>query len=268
MEMSEQCEMAEESTAEEMDDEGPWQNGVVSGIPGKTVRLNGILDLRGVPAEQVAAMESLTINGIVLLDEANRNGLAEVETSINGSTVVADSDLRVIIQPDMEFSKAAVEAMAAGQKMMLVGNVFFKPDVPPELIAEKFERLHVVGILIACEGVQGALLGKMESTGISITLPDDVGEVVRSMGANEWTKEYVERLADGTTYVNIGATEVPEDVSESLVQAKIATYHNIGVTEAAEPVLSLLKARCKTNMGQFSAPGEEDPGETCEEECE
>ncbi len=266
--MSEQFETEEESTAEEMADEGSWQNGVVSGIPGRRIHVNGILDLRGVPAERVAAIESLAINGIVLLDEANRNGLAEVETSINGSTVVADSDLRVIIQPDMEFSKAAVQAMAAGQKMMLVGNVFFKPDVPPGLIAEKFERLHVVGILLACEGVHGALFGKMESTGISITLPDDVGEVVRSMGANKWTKEYVERLADGTTYVNIGATAVPEDVSESLVQAKIAAYHNVGVTEAFEPVLSLLKARCKTNMGEFSIPGEEEPGEACEEECE
>jgi hypothetical protein len=238
-----------------------WQNGLVTGIPGKNVALNGVLDLRGVPLDQVAGIESLKINGIVLMDEGNRNGLAGVKSEINGTVMVADPDLRVIMEPDMELSRAAVEAMPAGQKIMLVGNVFFKPDVPPELIAEKFERLHVVGIILACEGVYGALLGKMERTGVSITLPDDVAEVIRSIGENAWTQDYLSRLPEGTTYVNIGVTSIPDDVPEDLVDRKIVAYHNVGQTVAAEPIVALLKSRCSTNLGQFSAPEVEEAEE-------
>ncbi len=251
--MSEQELAAKDVEQEEVEEEENWQNGLVKGIPGRRVGVNGVLDLRGVAQERVAGIESLKINGVVLMDEGNRDGLADVKTQINGTVLVVDPDLRLIIEPDMEFSKAAMAAMPAGQKVMLVGNVFFKPDVPAELIGEKFERLYVVGIVLACEGVHGALLGKGEITGISITLPDDVGQVVRSVGKSTWTQEYLSRVADGTTYVNIGVTRIPEGVAEDLVERKIRGYHNVGKTVAREAVLALLKSRCPTNMGEFSA---------------
>ena len=229
-----------------------WQNGLVAGIPGKNVAINGVLDLRSVPAEKVAGIESLKVNGVVLLDEGNRNGLAGVRSEINGTTMVVDRDLRLIIEPDMVLSKAAVEAMPAGQKLMLVGNIFFKPDVPADLVVEKFERLYIVGIIVACEGVYGALLGKMEQTGVSITLPQDVGEVVRSVGENTWTADYLSRLPDGITYVNIGATRIPGDMPLDLVDRKVAAYHNVGHTGGPEPILALLKSRCSTDIGVFS----------------
>lgn len=235
-----------------------WQNGLVTGLSGKRVAVNGVLDLRKVPATELSALESLQINGAVLLDEDNRNALSGVKSEINGTVLVVDPDLRLIIEPDMVFSKAAVEAMPDGQKLMLVGNVFFKPDVPPDLIAQKYDRLYVVGILLACEGVYGALLGKMERTGISITLPQDVGEVIRSMGHNTWTEGYLSHLSDGITYVNVGVTRVADDVPLELVEQKIRSYHNVGHTEAPEEILMLLKARCPTNMGNFSSPERED----------
>lgn len=237
-----------------------WQNGLVTGIPGKHVGVNGVLDLRRVPPEEIAAIGSLKINGVVLMDDGNRNALSGVESEINGAVIVADPDLRLIVEPDMVFSKAAVEAMPAGQKVMLVGNVFFKPDVPPDIIAEKFDRLLIVGIVLACEGVYGALMGKMERTGITITLPQDVGEVIRSVGHSAWTHDYISRLADGATYVNIGATSIAADVPEDLIDRKIAAYHNIGQTTGPEPILALLRSRCATNMGEFSPPASENPG--------
>ncbi len=243
--MSEQERVEKDAEQEEVGEEESWQNGLVKGIPGKRIGVNGVLDLRGVAQERVAGIEALKVNGVVLMDEANRDGLADVETRINGSVLVVDPDLRVIIQPDMELSKAAMAAMPEGQKVMLVGNVFFKPDVPPGLIGEKYDRLYVVGIVLACEGVHGALLGKGEITGISITLPDDVGEVVRSVGQSRWTQEYLSRLADGTTYVNIGMTSIPDGVPEDLVERKIRDYRNVGKTVAREPVLALLKSRCR-----------------------
>jgi hypothetical protein len=251
--MSEQERVEKDVEQEEVGEEESWQNGLVKGIPGKRIGINGVLDLRGVAHERVAGIESLKINGVVLMDEGNRDGLADVKTQINGTVLVVDPDLRLIMEPDMELSKAGLAAMPAGQKVMLVGNVFFKPDVPAELIAEKFERLYVVGIVVACEGVHGALLGKGEMTGVSITLPDDVGDVVRSVGESTWTQEYLSRVADGTTYVNIGVTRIPDEVPEDLVERKIRGYHNVGQTVGREAVLALLKSRCATNMGEFSA---------------
>lgn len=251
-EQAEETEEVEETKgAEKTREKVSAHNGHVVGLPGKRVVVNGVLDLRGVPVDQLAEAESLTVNGVVLLDEANRNGLVGVESHVNGAVAVVDPDTRVMVEPNMDFTKAAVEAMPPGQKMMLVGNVFFKPDVPPELIAEKFEKLHVVGILIACEGVYGALMGKMERTGVSVQLPEGASAVVRTMGVSRWTKEYVERLADGTTYVNVGVTEVPDDVPVELVERKIASYHNVGVTKAPKAIVALLRSRCGTDLGTF-----------------
>jgi hypothetical protein len=239
------------------EEEFPWQNGMVAGIVGKRIGINGLLDLRGVPAEQVAGIEELRINGVVLMDEGNRGALAGVKSEINGSVIVPPPGMRVIVQPDIELSKASLEAMPPGQKLMLVGNVFIKPEVPPALVAEKFEDLRLVGIVVMGQGVQGALLGKSEMTGVSIIVPDGVSEVVRAMGDTKWSADYLERLPDGIAYINVGRTCIPAGVPGELIERKIASYHNVGVTVAPEPILNLLKARCGTSMGQFLEPGEE-----------
>jgi hypothetical protein len=244
------------ATEEERDEPELVQNGMVRGVPGKKVVVNGVLDLRGVPAEQVAAMEKVVLNGVLLLDEDNRGALAGVQTVINGTMLVAGPDLRVIVGPDHEFSKAMLEGMPPAQQLMIIGNVYFRPDVPPALVAEKLAESHIVGIVIACEGVHGALMGRAEITGVSVVLADGVRSVVRSVGDNELTQDYLSRLDDGTTYVNVGSTTIAEEVSEKLLSQKIAAYHNIGSTIAPQPLLSLLKTRCATNLGNFSEPGD------------
>jgi hypothetical protein len=258
-----------ECEAEEEEEEPTIvQNGMVRGVAGKRIVINGVLDLRGVPGEKVAEIERLVANGVVLVDEENRGALSGVRAVINGQIMVADPDLRVMVQPDLELSRAMVEAMPAGQKLLLIGNIYFRPEVPPALAAEKFADLKLVGIIVACEGIHGALLGRTETTGISIVLPDDVGAVVRSIGHNDLAVDYLSRLQDGTTYINIGNTTVADDVPEELLARKIIAYHNVGNTTAPAPLAALLKSRCPTNFGSFSQPGEDEEEESCEDECE
>jgi hypothetical protein len=228
--------------------------GVVQGVPGPHIAEVGVLDLRGVPVEQVAGIESIRAVGFVLLDEANRSALTQASMTEVGSVVVAGPDERVLIEPWLEISRATVEAMPAGQKLILVGIVWFKPDVPPAVVVEKFERLHVVGVLFAGAAVHGALLGKMQSTGVSVTLPDDVGDVVPSIGHNKLTPGYLSRLQDGIFYLNVGATEISPDVPEALLAQKIQTYYNVGATIGPAALLELLKARCPANLGEFKEP--------------
>jgi len=225
--------------------------GVIRGIPSRRIESAGVLDLRGVPAEQVAQIESIKSAGIILLDEKNSAALANVSVESAGSVVVAPSDLRVIIQPDIAITKAMVEGMPSGQKLMVVGNVFITPGVPAALVSEKFADLRMVGIAIACESVIGAMLGKLDITGVTIVLPDSVGAVVRAMGQTNITPDYLSRLEDGTTYVSVGQTAFSADVTEEMARTKIAAYHNVGQTTGPEPVLNLLKSRCGTNLGQF-----------------
>jgi hypothetical protein len=230
--------------------------GIVQGVPGPHIVSVGLLDLRGVPAEQVAQIQSINSVGAVLVDEGNRHALSQASVESTGGIVVVEPGMRVMVEPFLEISKATMEGMPVGQKLMLVGIVFFKPDVPPALISEKFEDLRVLGILFACAGAQGALLGKMQTTGVSITLPDDVGPVVRSLGENRLTPDYLSRLQDNSAYLNIGATTVSDDVTEALLAQKIQSYFNIGATMAPAPLLALLKARCPTNLGHFGEPDE------------
>jgi hypothetical protein len=230
--------------------------GIVQGVTGPHIVSVGLLDLRGVPAEQVAQIRSIRSVGAVLVDEGNRHALSQATVESTGGIVVVEPGLRVMVEPFLEISKATLDGMPAGQKLMLVGIVFFKPDVPPALIAEKFEDLRVVGVLFACAGAQGALLGRMQSTGVSITLPDDVGAVVRSLGENRLTPDYLAHLQDNSAYLNIGATFVSDDVTEALLAQKVQSYYNIGATFAPAPLLALLKARCPTNLGHFGEPDE------------
>ena len=252
--MSEESKMSEEREVEEGSTPSSSTTesaGVIRGVPSRHIKSAGVLDLRGVPAEQVAKMRSIESVGVVLVDEQNSAAFAGVSIESVGSVVVAPPDLRIIVQSDVAISKAMAEGMPPGQKLMIVGNVFIKPDVPAALVGEKLEDLRVVGIVVACEGVIGMLFGKLEIVGITIALPDSVGAVVRSIGQTSITPDYLSRFEDGTTYVNIGQTAFAEAVPEELVAQKIAAYHNVGQTTGPEAVLNLLKSRCPTNLGQF-----------------
>jgi hypothetical protein len=130
-EMNEENEVEKESMLRAATSESA---GVIRGIPSRRIESAGVLDLRGVPAEQVAQIESIKSAGIILLDEKNSAALANVSVESAGSIVVAPSDLRVIVQPDITISRAMAEGMPSGQKVMVVGNAFIRPDVPAALI--------------------------------------------------------------------------------------------------------------------------------------
>ncbi|HLK60722.1 MAG TPA: hypothetical protein VKU00_29435 [Chthonomonadaceae bacterium] len=257
--------MAEDPKTEATQDEDekelqPGQSGnmgVVKGIPGKQIRNVGVLDLRGVTAEQIAQVESIGSVGVVLIDENLRTAMTHIATTDVGSLVEISSDYRVMLEPWIEFSKATLEAMPSGQKLVLVGIALFKPDVPAALAAEKFEALQVVGILLASPGVQGALMSKLQITGVSVTIAETEMSITHSLGQNKVTAGYLSYLADGGLYINIGQTMIEADVPAELLASKFAAYYNIGQTIAPAPLLDLLKARCTTNLGQFSTPEEE-----------
>lgn len=230
--------------------------GVVNGISGKHIHSVGVLNLRGVTPEQIAQVESIHAVGVVLIDEKLRGAMTHIATDSVGTIVEIGSDYRVVTEPWMEFSKATVEAMPSGQKLALVGIVMFKPDVPAALLAEKFEALMVVGILLAPAAVHGALLGRMEISGVSVTLPDKEMPVRHSLGQNRVTTGYLTYLEDNGLYINIGQTIIAEDVPAELLARKFASYYNVGQTIAPAPLMDLLKARCTTNLGEFTTQEE------------
>jgi hypothetical protein len=219
--------------------------------PGGYISAVGVLDLRGVSADQVAAIESVIEVKIIILDEENRQSLRPAHLSAVGSIVVAGPDERVIAWAQLDISNASLEKMPPAQKLVLLGNIFLKPDVNPELAAEKIERLQVVGTLICTDGVQGMLIGRLRlANGVCIVLPDNVGPVVRCLGQTTITTGYLHALEDNTTYVNIGRTEV-EDAPPELVRQKILVYHNAGETAGPRNLLASIRARCATDLGKF-----------------
>jgi hypothetical protein len=229
--------------------------GTMQGMPpGRTVHHVGVLDLRGIPAEQIMRINEMHTVDVLLLSEETKLALSQASVHHVGSIVIADPEERVFVTPQLEISCSGLEEMPSGQKFLLVGNLFFRPDVPPQLVAEKIGSVRVVGVLIACQGVYGALLGKMQLiNGASVILPDDVGPLARDTGETWISREYLFDLPDGTTYINLGKTRIYEDVSQELplLRQKIAAYYNVGETKGPAPLLATLQARCPVNLGKF-----------------
>lgn len=233
--------------------------GIVKGGGNKRYQDIAILDLRGVSSRQVSQIERITDVAVVLLDEANRNALRAAVEDV-AATVVAKPGMRVMVEPFLEISKSTLEGMPAGQSLLLVGIVVFRPDVPPALVAQKFAVLEVVGVVLSTPQIQGALLGKMQLTGVQANLPTDAGPLYHGVGANTLTQNYLARLPDNIIYIGIGATQVAKDVTEAMLTQKIRAYCNIGATTGPPHLIDVLKARAATNLGVFSADddGDED----------
>ena len=245
-----------ETEVQELQPGHSGNSGMVRGIPGKHIENVGMLDLRGVSAEELAQLESIQSVGAVLIDADLRSAMTHIALDSVGAVIDIPADARVLIEPWLEFSKAGLEAMPQGQKLLLIGIIFFKPDVPPALVTEKFESLQVVGVVLATAGVQGALIGKMQITGMGATLPEEDLPIVKNIGQNTLSPGYLSHLADGNLYVNVGQTILAPDVQEDLLAKKIKTYINVGHTQGPTPLLDLLKARCPVDLGQFSEPEE------------
>jgi beta-lactamase regulating signal transducer with metallopeptidase domain len=235
---------------------------IVKGVPGPTIQDVPILDLRGVPAREVARIQSIKDVAVVVLDAKNRNALKPASMEDVGATVVAGPKARVMVDPFVELSRATLEGMSPRQELILVGIVLFKPDVTPALVNQKFASLNVTGVLLAPAGVRGALMGKAQITGTSVTLPEDAGPVAHSIGHNQFTPGYLSRLQDRSVYVNIGAVEIAPDVTEELLTQKIGTYVNIGATIGPKPLLERLKSISVTNVGTFAEEKEDDDKDT------
>jgi hypothetical protein len=227
--------------------------GVLQGVsPGRSIHHTGVLDLRGVPSDQVAQLEEVGSADVMLLDEQNRNALRGVNIHHVGSILIAPAEERVIVTPQMDLDREGIEFMPDEQRLLFVGNVFIRPDVPPEIVARKFASVRVIGILIAGAGALGALTGRLQfGNGVTIGLPEDTGPIVRNTGEVRMLPEYLEALPDDATYINFGEVKVSGGVSASVVQQKIRAYYNLGETSGKPESIAVLHARCRMNNGNF-----------------
>jgi hypothetical protein len=227
--------------------------GVLQGVsPGRNIHHAGVLDLRGVPSDQVAQVEEIGSADVMLLDEQNRNALRGVNIHHVGSILTASADERVIVTPQMDLDRQGIEFMPDEQRLLFVGNVFIRPDVSPDLVARKFAFVRVIGILVAGAGALGALTGRLHfSNGVTVSLPEDTGPLVRNTGEVRMMPEYLDALPDDATYINFGEVKVSGGVSVSVIQQKIRAYYNLGETAGKPEGLAALHARCQMNTGSF-----------------
>lgn len=227
--------------------------GTLQGLPpGRIMHHVGLLDLRDAVPEQLALVEEIHTVDVLLLAEETRAFLQPANMHHVGSIIVATSEERVLVTPQLELSCSGIEALPGGQKLLVMGSVFFQPDVPAGLVAEKFESLRVFGVLIACRGVHGALVGKMQIlNGVTLALPDEIGTVVRAQGETRMTPEYLSALSEGTTYVNVGQMHLDDGLSVEMMRTQIDSYYNVGDTIGPASLIATLQARCSMNLGHF-----------------
>lgn len=220
--------------------------------PGRRICDVSVLDLRDVPADEVAHIEELDNVSVILLDNDNRTQIRNANMNNIGTVVIVDATERVHVVPQLDLSRTSVEAMSNGQRLLIVGNLFFRPDVSPALGMEKFSEIRLVGTLIICEGLYGALLSKLQIVnGLTLLLPDDVGPITRIAGETSLTAEYLSRLPDDTTFLNLGEITIAAEIVPDMLQQKVRAYYNAGETTGPSRLLAVLQARCMSNDGSF-----------------
>ena len=249
---------------EEIEEEkqpGASNSGYMIGVPGPVVENVGTLDLRGATAEQVAILKKVKNTGTVLISPEARAGLSGTSMENVGSVIEAGLDEKLLVGPSIEFDAEALDAMEDGQKLLITGIVTFADDAPAALVAQKIAKLRLTGILLASKSVQGILTGRMEHVGVSVTVPKTSGGIVRQIGEKTITPGYLGYLKPESVYINIGQTTFGDDVSLELVRAKLAAYVNVGETVARQEILDYLDAVCESNVGEFSVPKKDEPGD-------
>jgi hypothetical protein len=225
--------------------------GVVRGVIGAQVQGAGVLDLRGVTADDLKRLESVQGTGVILIDDGQRAALSHVTLNGVGMVVEIAADERVLMQPAMDIGRVMLENMTPGQSFTIIGMLFFAADVPAAQVAEKFAGLRLIGVLVATEAVQGALFGLLRHEGVTITIRPDIKHLVRGMGNTALTPGYLTHLPEGAAYMNVGRTVIPADTPADLLASRIAAYYNLGLTEGPEPLLEILRARCASDYGTF-----------------
>lgn len=241
----------EKNPVEEEAPAGASNTGTVRGVPGPTVMNVGVLDLRGASVEDLAKLERVKNVGTILISPGMTGDLANAVMENVGGMVEATEADRVVIGPVMEIDRAMLEGMPDNQRLIVIGILAFANDAPAELIAQKFELLRLTGILIAPAPVRGALLGKMEHTGIAVTVSPTSGGVIRTMGEQKVTAGYLSHIKPDSAYINIGRTEFDDSVTLDQLKAKISAYYNVGATVARQELREYLQANCAANMGVF-----------------
>src|SRR5438477_12836955 len=113
-----------ETEVQELQPGHSGNSGMIRGVPGKHIESVGVLDLRGVSAEDLAQLESIKAVGAVLIDPDLRSAMTHIAMDSVGAVIEMDADARVLIEPWLEFTRAGLEAMPQGQKLFLIGIAF------------------------------------------------------------------------------------------------------------------------------------------------
>lgn len=229
---------------------GASNSGSVRGVPGECVENTGLLDLRGTPPEAMSRLKIVRNVGLVLVDRGQTSALTNVIMENAGTVAEADPDERVVIGPNTDFNRAVLEGMEPGLRMTVIGIITFDPDIPLALLSEKIAFLRLIGIMIAPAGVQGALLGKMEHTGVSISFKA-VGPVLKSFGETRITAGYLSYMKPGTIFLNLGETHIDPEITGVALSEKIVEYHNLGTTVASRDAIDWLQVNAPTQQGEF-----------------
>lgn len=228
-------------------------SGHLTGVPGPVVENVGTLDLRTASADEVATLRRVKNVGTLLVAPDTGSNLSGAALENVGSVIEAGPEEQLIVGPSIEFNAESLGTMEDGQKLIVTGIVTFADDATAALVAQKIAKLRLTGILLASKSVQGVLVGRMEHTGVVVTVPKTAGQIVRQMGEKTVTAGYLKYLEPDSVYVNLGETTFGTDIPVEVVQSRIGAYVNVGVTRAPQEVLDYLDARCDANMGVFES---------------
>ena len=82
-----------------------------------------------------------------------------------------------------------------------------------------------------------------------------------NFGTTCLTKDGLARMEDGSSYTNLGKLTIAEDVTEDLLDRKIASFTNLGEVTGPPKLFGILEARCRANFGEFGGESTDNDSE-------
>lgn len=151
-------------------------------------------------------------------------------------------------QGELVLGRHSFAEVAEPLTLVVLGQVVVEPDVTPEDVEGRLDKIWLAGRLLCPEHLAGALEAKTEHLGGPLYVYPSGAKLV--VGKLKLDERYLESLEDGTELVVSGKLDASQVVPDGLLGRKIAKIHLVGRVvcrrENAETLLARLERKSGT----------------------
>ena len=213
-----------------------------------TIKDVPILDLRGVPVEQLANVEQVQNVRTIVLDAQNAEAFMRIPRVNVRSHLIVKPD-ESLFTGQIDLNDPYLSRMQDDTSCVLLGQALID-GFTISLFLRKVRSIRIYGqVLYADAASAGALLSRTERLqGQLLWMPRHSR---RWIGATHLDVERLQSL-NGKPVVSIGPITIDPQVTVADITSLVPAMTQIGEIKGREDVVCALLSRCKTRLGNYS----------------